>query len=236
MNRCRFAIMFIVLAASVAVQPIFAAPAAAEAQEQAASESVLRGAFPTTLVKALDSKKLKDGDQVVLQTSAPIRSNGMLVPSGAKVYGHITRAQARSKGDSESSLAMAFDKIEVAKGKELPMKGVLQAVAPALPGSSPDTAGMMGGGQMMSGHGMDGSSGAATNPPPGGVAGPNSGIHSIDAGSGPHPILNNQSQGVLGFKNLEMDNEHVLTSSGKEVKLDGGTQMMVRVEIQIPTQ
>jgi len=230
MKGYRFVIILVVLAvAAFAVQPVFGAAAAM--QDQAAGDSMLRGAFPTTLFKPLDSKKLKDGDQVVLQTSAPIRSSKMLLPSGSKVYGHITQSQARSKGDSQSSLAMVFDKIEVAKGRDLPMKGVLQAVAPALPGSAPDTSGMMGSGQMMPGHGD-----SSTMPNAGGVAGPNSGIHSIDAASGPHPILNNESQGVLGFKNLEMDKDHVLTSSGKEIKLDSGTQMMIRVEIQMPTE
>jgi len=227
MKAYKFAIVSVVLAVAVfAVQPPFAA-----AQQEQAASGVLRGAFPATLVKPLDSKKLKDGDQVVLQTSAPIRSNGMLLPSGSKIYGHITQAQARSKGDSQSSLAMVFDKIEVNKGRELPMKGVLQAVAPALPANAPDTSGMMGSGQMMPGHGD-----SSTMPNAGGVAGPNSGIHSIDAGSGPHPVLNNESQGVLGFKNMEMDKDHVLTCSGKELKLDGGTQMMVRAEIQMPVQ
>ena len=44
--------------------------------------------------------------------------------------------------------------------------------------------------------------------------------------------LNAQSKGVVGIHNLELGDNSVLTSSGKEVKLEGGTQMMVEVEIE----
>jgi hypothetical protein len=44
----------------------------------------------------------------------------MLIPSGTKVIGHVTQAQARSKGDPQSSLAIVFDKFEVAKDEDIP--------------------------------------------------------------------------------------------------------------------
>jgi hypothetical protein len=207
-------------AASASAQAGGAAPAT--------SDPALRGAFPTTLAKSLDSKKLKEGDTVICQTSAPIRSHGMMIPTGAKVTGHVTQAQAKSKGDSQSSLAMVFDKIEVTKGKELPMKGTLQAIAPALGKGGADTASMMGSGQMMAGHGD-----SSTMPANGGAVGPGPGVASTP---GVRPILNAQSLGVLGFKNMEMDKDSVITSSGKEIKLEDGTQMMLRSEIQFPVQ
>ena len=43
---------------------------------------------------------------------------------------------ALSKGDAESSLGMEFDKVQLAGGKELKIKGTLQAIAP---GQEPDT-------------------------------------------------------------------------------------------------
>ena len=206
--------------------------ASAGAQTASNPDSAIRGAFPTKLVKSLDSKKLKDGDVVVCETVGVLHSaSGLIVPTGSRVIGHITEAKARSKGDSESSLAMVFDKIEVAKGKELPMKGTLQAVGPSLGSSGPDT-GAAGGGQMMAGHGGEGT---MAPPSSGSVAGPNSGIRPLD-NTGTHPILNAESTGVLGIRNLEMSKDSVLTSSGKEVKLDSGSQMLVRAEIQIPVQ
>jgi hypothetical protein len=46
------------------------------------------------------------------------------------------------------------------------------------------------------------------------------------------PILNPQSKGVLGIHNLELGENSVLISSGKDVSLDSGTQMIVQVEIE----
>ncbi len=194
----------------------------------------IRGAFPTTLVKSLDSKKLKAGDIVVCQTSATLRSrSGLLIPNGTKVIGHVTQAQARGKGATESSLEIVFDKIQLSTGKEIPMKGALQAVGPVLGDSGPDTG--PGGGLGMGGHGGNAADTATTPGPTNGVAGPNSGIHPL-ADTRSRPILNAQSQGVLGIKNLEMGKDSILTSTEKEVKLESGTQMLIRAEIEKPVE
>lgn len=217
------------LAQSTAGSAQMASPAAAASSSQAAgaaaSEGEIRGAFGVSLVRPLDSKKLKDGDQVICQTSGTLRSrSGLLIPSGTKVIGHVTQAKARSKGDSDSTLGMVFDKIEVSKEKEIPIKGILQAVGPSLGASGPET-GAAGGGGMMAGHGGESTMGAP-------AAGPGMQIGS----TGSHPLLNSQSMGVLGIRNLQMDKDSVLTSSNKEVKLDSGTQMMIRAEIAVPVQ
>ncbi len=196
-------------------------------------EGAIRGAFPTVLVKPLDSKKLKDGDQVVCQTTAVLHArSGMVIPSKSKVIGQVTEAKARSKGDSESSLAIAFDKIQLPNGKDLPFKGVLQAVAPSLgTNTGPDT-GAAAPGTIPNGRGAD----MSTMPPPSnGPALGNTGMHPQDH-TGTHPLITSQSTGVLGIPNLQMDKGSVLTSSGKEVKLDSGTQMLIRAETQTPAE
>src|SRR5690242_15749090 len=82
--------------------------------ESAATSSagMIRGSFPIMLPKGIDSKKLKDGDTVICQTAAPLSTSVGIIPSGSKVVGHVTQAKARSKGDPESTLGLAFDKIE----------------------------------------------------------------------------------------------------------------------------
>jgi hypothetical protein len=47
-------------------------------------------------------------------------------------------------------------------------------------------------------------------------------------------ILNSTSQGVVGVKDLGMDSAGVLTSPGKEVKLDSGDQILIHAEIDLP--
>jgi hypothetical protein len=132
---------------------------------------------------------------------------------------------ARSKGSSDSSMAMVFDKIEVSKGNEIPIKGTLQAIAPSLATSAPDTGGPSG--VSLGGHSGSGAD-AGTTPAP-------TASSSFPA-TPSKPIVNSQSQGVLGVRNLEMDKNGVITSTGKEVKLDSGTQMLVRVDIPVPVQ
>jgi hypothetical protein len=195
-------------------------------------DSSIKGAFPISLTRPLDSKKLKDGDVVICQTMGVLRSrSGLIIPTGSKVFGHITEAKARSKGDSESSLAMVFDKVEITKGKDLPMTGVLQAVGPSLGGhSGPDT-GAAGPGNLP-GHGDASTMPQGTSS----GSGPDSGVHPLNMGGRSVPLLNSESMGVLGIKDLEMSKDSVITSSGKEVKLDTGTQLLVRAEIQVPGQ
>jgi hypothetical protein len=149
-----------------------------------------------------------------------------MIPTGAKVIGHVTQAQSRSKGNPDSSLAIAFDKIEYAKGEEIPMKGTLQAVAPSL--GSPVLDMSAGPPQLAISTSGRGNSNGNGPPPTSSVqlAGPNSGT----------PILKPTSQGVLGVKNLQMDANGVLTSPGQEVKLESGMQLMIRAEIQLASR
>ncbi len=205
-----------------------ATPPASSAQGMSAQaaptnpENEIKASVPVKLEKSIDSKKLKEGDTVVCQTVAAMHSrSGLMIPSGAKVIGHVTQAQARSKGNSSSTLAIEFDKIEYSKGEEIPIKATLQAVGPSLGGETLDTSASP---PQLSTKGGNGSS-----PPPSSsmqVSGPHSGT----------PILNPTSQGVLGVKNLQMDANGVLTSPGKEVKLDSGMQLLLRAEIQIPSR
>lgn len=178
------------------------------------SATTIKGAFPCSLVKSIDSKKAKEGDPVVCQTASPLRDQyGKLIPSGTKMLGHVTQAKARSKGDSESSLAITFDKIELSKGNEIPMKGTLQAIGPGLSGG-PDTG-------PATEPGLHGGASVQTQST---TLGKEGGTHA--AASGP---LNSDSKGS-NVKGVDLGDNSVLTSSGKELKLDNGTQMVVRAE------
>jgi len=202
-----------------------AASSLSQGDQTPSDEDAIRGVFPTILVKPLDSKKLKQGDQVVCQTTAVLHTrSGMVIPNKSKVIGQVTQAKARSKGDSESSLAIAFDKIQLPNGKDVPFKGVLQAVAPSLGGNSGPDTGAASPGTIPNGRGAD----LSTMPAPSSTRVPDT--------VGVHPLITSQSAGVLGIPSLQMDKDSVLTSSGKEVKLDSGTQMLIRAEIQQPAQ
>jgi hypothetical protein len=168
------------------------------------------GVFAVELLKPLDSKKLKPGDEVEAKLPAEVRTpGGTTIPRGSKIIGHVTEAKARSKGDPESQLGIVFDKISRSGGEDTAIKGVIQAVAP-----NPNPEVQTGGG-----IGYGGMSETMEKPPT-----PSQGTRSV-------PLLTNDSIGVLGIKNLELGTDGVLTSTGKEVKLDSGTRVLLNVSM-----
>jgi len=191
-------------------------PAAQAAMQSSGAQSATttggsQGLFTVQLVKALDSKKLKEGDPVEAKLTESITlPSGATVPRGTKLIGHVTAAKARSKNDSESTLGIVFDKIVRPGVEATPIKGVIQAVAP-----NPNP-------ELTTGSGVgytDLKQAAAASAAP-------------DGHQGSTQHLNDQSVGVLGIKNMQLGPEGALTSSGKEVKLDSGTQMLINVTMQ----
>ncbi|HZP22187.1 MAG TPA: hypothetical protein VFB04_01995 [Terriglobales bacterium] len=198
-------------------------PAAAPPNQAAASDApeAAHAVVPVRLSKALDSKKARPGDAVVGATTATLRNGeGALVPSGSKVLGHVTEASASAKGDAQSSLGFVFDRIEVAGGKELKIHGTLQAVAPA---EEVDTGGA-GSGTIP----QFGSSGAGSTMAPTAPLDASANSSNKDSGN----RLNAQSRGVVGFRNLEMGVDSLLTSDSKEIKLNSGTRLMLKVQFE----
>lgn len=160
----------------------------------------------------MDSKKLKVGDEVTVKTLSSLDlQNGSSIPTGAKIIGHVTESKAKSKGDSESSLGIQFEKITLADGKTLDVSGVMQAVGPNPKVDTDKNDGVSYGGSM------------------------NQGItHNANAGttySNNVPMLNGESVGAVGMKNLTLGNDGVLKSDGKVVKLDMGSQVLIRAQV-----
>ena len=227
MNRAAVLAFFIALAIATSVGQS-ASPAQTLANpahsEKADAPDAVRGIIPISLSRSLDSKKLKPGDEVDGKVVSALRTgSGLLIPSDSKIVGHVTEASARSKGDAQSSLGIAFDKIELGGGKEIAINGVVQAVAPDPQAVAGPNTGAAGSGTLAK---MDGSN-SATMPNPGWGAGPGIGENPGDRKNG--SMLNPHSMGVIGYHNLQLNNS-VLTSTNKEVKLDGGSQMLIKAE------
>ena len=191
------------------------------------------------LMKTLDAKKLKAGDPVSIRISEEMRaSDGTLVPAGSLVKGHVVAAAAKEKGAPQSSIAISFDNIVLRNGQQLPLQATIQAVgAPPLmrpeeygggdqpsitnPGSPtpPGTlspSGPLGGGAPVGG------------PPQAGgdfPQGTGNQRNSSDRGG-----LTTQSTGVTGLRNIELQPNSTLTSTAKDLKLDSGTELILRVQ------
>jgi hypothetical protein len=83
------------------------------------------------LTKGLDAKKAKQGDPVMAKCMQEVKGKGdFRIPKNAKLIGHVTEAQARGKGQAQSSLAIAFDKAQLKDGREIPLQAIIQAIAP----------------------------------------------------------------------------------------------------------
>lgn len=148
----------------------------------------------------------------MVKTTGDVRlPDESVVSRGAKVVGHVTQAKALSGGDAESSLGIAFDKIELKDGKTVTIAGIIRALAPptdAKPGFQDEAAGVGYGDMKQT-------------------------ITNSQGGTkwAPVPALYEQSEGVQGIKDLQLKSDGVITSDGKTVKLDNGSQILVRAQL-----
>jgi hypothetical protein len=190
------------------------------------------------LNSGLDSKKAKPGDKVMARTTEALKSTDSrtIMPRGTKLEGRVTMAAARSKGESLSTLGIQFDKAELKDGTEIALNVVIQAMAPR------DSSGPTGRDDDSSPRAIGTTQ---TSPMGGGHApAPNGSPQTADAGGGPGnfpgasgPRLDERSQGVIGMKGVSLDSQVVsgrgatiISSNGKNVKLDDGTRLVLVVQ------
>jgi hypothetical protein len=119
-----------------------------------------------TLTHSLDAKKNKPGDSVEARTTQDVKENGkVVIPKGTRLVGHVTRAQARGAGQSESVLGVTFDRAELRNGQELSLSNAtIQAVAASQNAAqaTADNDAMVGGGAVSGTAGSGAAMGAAT--------------------------------------------------------------------------
>jgi hypothetical protein len=217
--------------------------------ETASSEASLAGGtvINAELNSSIDSKKAKPGEQITARTTEAVRSTDgrAILPKGTKLVGHVTQASARSNGQGEAMLAIQFDKAVVKDGQEVPLSVVIQAVAApsreasaygsgtersTMPGTAPTNT-------PSNNPSMSGSRGArpdttTTQPYP--SANPHGGPGDESDSAGPLPA---NMRGVYGLNGVRLSSSAngegtVLTSTAKNVHLDGGTRLLLTVQPQ----
>ena len=118
------------------------------------------------LVTPVDAKHSKPGQPVAAKTTQDVKQNGRTVlKKGSRLNGHVTQAQARSKGNSESAVGMVFDSAVMKNGQKVPMNLSIQALAAAANDTSADFANDQGAIDSMS---QAGTGVAGARPAPGG--------------------------------------------------------------------
>lgn len=206
------------------------------------------------LEKKLDTKDAKNGDPVVIKTTGTTATaNGIEIPKGSRIVGHVTDVAAKGTGSDNSRVTIQFDQAEIKGGQRLPILSVIQAVAPAgsnaapesAQGGAPDTrgsaaagpAGQTGTGQATTGN--DTSAGGAqtsqTGPSTAGAPPP---VGTVVAQKGNIAIRTTAIPGVLLVGNANgqpfSNASGALLGARQDVQLNDGTVMVVAIAMMPP--
>ena len=169
----------------------------------------------------------------------------IVIPRNTRIVGHVTEAKAHSKQSPDSMVGIAFDRVLMKDGRELPLQAAVQAIARPLQTSPPlnseDSMGATAAGIPSAAQGQRGTM-------PGSSASNNSSSYPTgypsrsNTGASPDPLapsgstvspLGSTSQGVVGMKGLSLNSSgpiSVVSSSTENVHLDSGTQLILRVQ------
>jgi hypothetical protein len=197
------------------------------------------------LVSKLDSKTAKAGDNVVIQIKSSAKTaDGIEIPKGSKLIGHVMVAQPSAAG-TNSQVVLQFDHIELKDGQSVAVSSQIQSITPAegaasaggsapMPGSpAPATGPSNPGASRANGAQPSAASdpGAAartgdSGPAPGTVVAKNGNI-AISTTSIPGVLLANNAPGQQDPRMAQASS--ILLGAKKDIQLDGGTQMVVGV-------
>jgi hypothetical protein len=202
----------------------------------------------------VDAKSAKPGDQVTAKVTEDVKSDGkVVVHKGSRLVGHVTEAQARGKASHDSRLGIVFDRAVLKDGQELSFNGAVQALAPPVTAtlsaagdessniSAPEPSGgarRSGGGGLLGGatSTATGVVGGTTSTVSGTASGAVKGTAGLAGGLTAQGRLTSLSQGAIGLEGLTLNSAtqgsaqgSVVSSTTRNVKLESGTQMLLKV-------
>lgn len=215
---------------------------------------------PAKLSKPLDANKNKVGDEVSAKTTQDVKSDGkVVIPKGTKLLGHVTEVQAKTKENANSSLGIAFDRLELKNGDQVPLHLMIHRVSAVQASAGADfdepmgggmpASGGMGGGARVGGAGIGnvtsgvtstaGSTvGTATNTGAA-VGGDLNGVARAAGGTNSTVNAAGSAQSVIGLKGVSLDTQasgsaqgSILTGNGRIVHLDSGTMLELKAQAQ----
>jgi len=192
------------------------------------------------VVNRIETKSASLDQELTLRTISDVVVDGIVViPSGSRVVGHIVEVATKGKGSEQSILAIVIDKAMLESGREITLQGIIAAVAAPQDGSLPSdpTYGMMHSNEPK----MVGSGPSTARP---GELSASSKVEStatlsaarINGEMRKGLLLNAESQGAIGFSGLSLSWRlttppavTVFSSNRKEIKLNAGTQVLLRI-------
>lgn len=182
------------------------------------------------LEKTIDAKKAKVGDPVLAKTTDDLKSNPPgLTNKGCKIVGHIVEVTPH-QGDTPSTLGIVFDKMILKDGYEMALPAAIQAIGFAdtfVPVNDDQTITKMGGN---TGVGQAGGAIGSGGGDPAGYGGqrlPGAMPSNSEA------KLPFNAKGAVGMPDVSLGTgtaqDTVLSSKKRNVKVESGMQMILRV-------
>lgn len=219
-----------------------AAPAQAQAPAGGPQVPVAMQFTPGTLIrvkldKTVDVKKAQVGEQVVAKTMDDLNSVPPgLATKGCDITGHVVEV-TQHQGDTPSTMRIVFDKMVLKNGTSMALPAFIKAVGYAdqfNPSTDQDLSTQMGGSRQSQGVG-----GPPTSTNSGG-GNPNLyGGGRLPMGDNTSPLqrdakLPYNAKGAIGMSGVELSQgtaqDSILTSKKKNVKLEGGMQMILKTQ------
>jgi hypothetical protein len=210
------------------------------ASAQVASPPRVSTAY-AVLTSKVESKTANLDQGLTLRITRDVLVEGkVVIPAGSRVEGRIVELSIKDKDHPQSTLAVVIDKAIIESGREIPLQAIVAAVAVPQKGSlsSDPTYGMMHSnepkmvgtapGTITAASKVDSTATVATA--------------RLKGGMDNRELLENDSQGAIGFSDLSLSWRlavppavTVFSSSSKNIKLEAGTQILLRMASpQIP--
>jgi len=208
-----------------------------QAQATVATELEDGTTIHVSLVKPVDARKNKAGDEVLAKTEWDVISeDGVVVlPVGSMIVGHITRVSVRSREHRVSALGIVFDHALLVDGTDVSMALAIQAIGRAQARDASeveDALATRGEKRALAMRAM------ATPASMGGIM-LRDVLAQMNAAASPADAtvpLTSSSQGVLGLPNLHFSaevsgatNVSLVSSKNTNVRLNSGTGMILRL-------
>lgn len=124
------------------------------------------------LTRRIDTRHARVGDEVFAKTTSKAKlANGLTLPRGTHLIGHVTSVQARSHANHTAKLAFAFDRAVLRHGRTIPIHAVLTSVSVPSAMAAANSMDNMNAGPMGAGGMAGGSAMTAPAPAGGGLVG-----------------------------------------------------------------
>jgi hypothetical protein len=212
-----------------------AAPAQSPAPDLSAGTTIC-----ADLAKTIDAKSAKPGEPVVARVTLPVLDKGkVILQNDAKILGHVVSANTQSK-TNQSQIAIVFDHAILKDGAAMPLSLTVQAIghraSTATELADQDPYGPV---AQANTNSMPPQIPSARETGPARMAGHTPGAPTPDSaapGAATHnPTLDASSHGAIGLPDLTLTESSdaaagsVVTSAKKNVKLESGMQIVLRV-------